>query len=98
MSRQVEPEAVAAKLGGLLGKEASEMVMTAGERPIKQGEARGRAEGRADAVLTVLAARGIGVPEQIRARLLGCGDLAELDRWLARAATCSSAEELLGAG
>jgi hypothetical protein len=33
-----------------------------------EGEARGRAEGEARGVLTVLAARGIAVPDDVRAR------------------------------
>ncbi|MGA2451074.1 MAG: hypothetical protein ABTD50_20635, partial [Polyangiaceae bacterium] len=52
---------------------------------------QGRAEGEARAILTVLAARGIDVPDRARARILDCADLAQLDAWLARAATASSA-------
>jgi predicted transposase/invertase (TIGR01784 family) len=66
-----------------------------------EGEARGRAEGeargRASAVLAVLQARDVAVPTPVRERVLGCTDLPTLERWLARAATCESAEEIVGA-
>jgi hypothetical protein len=55
--------------------------------------AQGEAAGRAHALLAVLAARGLEVPENVRARIVGCPDLARLDRWLARAVTALSAAE-----
>lgn len=56
---------------------------------------RGEMAGRAAAVLTVLAARGIAVSDEIRARITGCTDVATLGRWLVRAATAASAEEVV---
>ena len=50
----------------------------------------GREEGRASAVLGVLAARGWAVPEDLRARVLACRDAALLDTWLRRGVTCGS--------
>ena len=67
------------------------------KRYFGQGKAEGNAEGEARAVLTVLAARGIDVPEKARARILACADLAQLDAWLARAATASSASDVVSA-
>ena len=61
-----------------------------------KGEARGEAKGRAHAVLAVLAARQIEVPEPARAQIAGCADLEVLDRWLARAATAQSVADVLG--
>jgi hypothetical protein len=58
-------------------------------------KAKGEAAGKADAVLTVLAARGVRVSDDIRGRILACSDAAELDALLTRAATISSADELL---
>ena len=58
--------------------------------------AQGEASGRAHAVLAVLAARQIAVPEPARAQIAGCADLAVLDRWLARAATAQSVADVLG--
>ncbi|MEU3128486.1 hypothetical protein ACIBVM_19655 [[Kitasatospora] papulosa] len=64
-----------------------------------EGEARGRAEGeargRAEDILLVLDERGIEVPDGIRDTITGCRDLDVLRRWLRRAATADSAEEIL---
>ena len=86
-----------------VGEQVREVVMTEGERLIAkgriegkaEGEAKGKAEGRAHAVLAVLAARGITVPEAIRSRILSCTDIPTLDAWIARAATASSATEVV---
>ena len=51
----------------------------------------GKAEGKADAILSVLSAREIAVTDEIRAQILACTDLATLDRWLRRAATLKTA-------
>lgn len=53
----------------------------------RAGERAGEARGKAEAVLTVLAARGLVVSEEERRRVLACADLPTLERWLARAAT-----------
>ncbi|MBI4701764.1 MAG: hypothetical protein HY744_11505 [Deltaproteobacteria bacterium] len=60
--------------------------------------AAARQEGRAEAVIAVLAARGLDVPESLRAQILSCRSTAALDRWLTRAATCAAADELGDAG
>jgi hypothetical protein len=57
-----------------------------------RGEARGEASGRAQALLGVLLARGLDVPEPVRARVASTTDIATLDRWLALAATSPSAD------
>lgn len=56
--------------------------------------AKGRAEGRAEALLVVLAARGMEVDPSTRERILGCTDAALLERWIARATTASSLLEV----
>jgi hypothetical protein len=56
-----------------------------------RGEARGVALGRAQAILGVLAARGLDVPEVVRARVASTTDLAALDQWLTLAATAPNA-------
>jgi len=53
------------------------------------------AEGRAHAVLAVLAERRIPVPDEVRAQIAACSDLPLLDRWLARAVTAASAGEVV---
>jgi hypothetical protein len=65
----------------------------------REGRAAGRAEGgvsaKVAAILAVLAARGIPVPASVRARIEACEDLTTLDRWITRAATAASAEDVL---
>jgi hypothetical protein len=69
-------------------------------RYVAQGNAEGRAEGeaagRAHALLAVLSARGLDVPEDVRARITACTELARLDAWLARAVTAASASDVVG--
>lgn len=61
---------------------------------IAAGEARGEARGEASAVLTVLAARGIAVSDEVAAKILSCTDLDRLTTWVRRAVTVTKAEEL----
>jgi hypothetical protein len=51
----------------------------------EQGQKQGRAEARANDVLTVLRVRGIAVPDAERGRILAEADPARLERWLERA-------------
>lgn len=60
-----------------------------------QGEAKGQAKGEAKAVLAVLAARGIEVPDGLREQITTCTDLDQLDIWIHRAATARTAHDLL---
>ena len=55
----------------------------------------GRAEGVAGSILRLLETRGITVSEAQRQEILSCRDLARLDGWLVRAASASSAGEVL---
>jgi predicted transposase/invertase (TIGR01784 family) len=64
---------------------------------LAKGLAKGVARGSAEAILTVLAARGIGVDEETRARIVGCEDVGTLERWLARAAVVGSGREVVEA-
>ena len=59
-----------------------------------EGRAEGRVEGEAVAVLRVLAARRIEVPEEARARISACADLRQLEAWLDRASVATSVAEL----
>jgi hypothetical protein len=65
----------------------------------KMGREEGRSEGRADeaarAVLTVLRARGIAVPDGDRERILAEGDVACLERWLEKAVVAGSVADVL---
>ena len=60
-----------------------------------EGRSEGRAEGEAKAVLAILRARGISVPEDIRTRIITCTDLDQLDTWVHRAATATTIHDLL---
>ena len=60
----------------------------------KRHRAAGRAEGEARSVLKFLAARGISVSEEQKERILACVDLAVLDRWVEKAVTATTADEL----
>jgi hypothetical protein len=49
-------------------------------------------------VLAVLVARNVAVGDAERVRILGERDAAQLDRWLAEAATCAEVAELFTVG
>ena len=55
----------------------------------------GKAEGKAEAVLAVLSARGLEVPDEVRTRLLATTDLTALDDLLRAAVTAPNALGLL---
>jgi len=57
--------------------------------------ARGAAEGEARAILTILAARGLSVGDDVRERITACTDLDQLDRWTRRALSAASAEDVV---
>jgi ketopantoate reductase len=52
------------------------------------------AQAEARAILTLLKARGIAVPDDVREEILGCTDLTQLDAWLLRAASASTIEDV----
>ncbi len=68
-----------------------------GEAKRVEGKLEGKAEGKAEALLAVLAARGIAAAGEARARIEACRDVATLDRWITRAVTADSVEEVLSA-
>ncbi|MGV9326917.1 hypothetical protein [Streptosporangium sandarakinum] len=61
-----------------------------------QGKAQGIAEGEAKMPLLVLTGRGIEVPEDARARIMECTDLALIERWGRRVGTVDTIDELFG--
>ncbi|WP_433497755.1 hypothetical protein ACQP1K_22920 [Sphaerimonospora sp. CA-214678] len=61
-----------------------------------EGKAEGRAEGKAEAILEVLSARDIEVPDSFRDKIRKCDDLDRLDAWIRVAATIESVDALLG--
>lgn len=68
------------------------------KKKLEQEAARGEVRAEARALLKFLAARGIPVTEANRARILACTDIPTLDRWVERAATAKTAEEVLRDG
>ncbi|WP_437598896.1 hypothetical protein WMF28_39525 [Sorangium sp. So ce590] len=65
------------------------------EKGMEKGREQGILEAKAHDVIAVLEARGLEVPAEVRERVLASTDLAELDRWIRRAAVVSDARELL---
>ena len=76
-------------------RRVEELMRTVGQRLRAAGRKEGRAEGRADGVLRILAARGVRLDDESRQRILGCRDLATLDRWFDRALHAHSLSEVL---
>lgn len=60
-----------------------------------EARAQGRVEAQAQAVLSVLRARKIDVPEAVRARILAQRDRELLERWLLKASVASSLDEVI---
>ncbi|WP_067666988.1 hypothetical protein [Nocardia miyunensis] len=56
--------------------------------------AEGEAKGEASALLTILRARQLPVPEEVEQRVLSCSDLDLLSSWVRRAATAATIEEV----
>lgn len=56
--------------------------------------ARTKAEAEAHAVLTVLEARGVDVPDEARSRIVECTDVDTLDTWARLAATATTIDDL----
>jgi hypothetical protein len=52
------------------------------------------AKGEAKALLTLLEARGLDIPADVRDRIFACNDLAQLDRWIRQAVVVSDARDL----
>ena len=54
-----------------------------------------RAEGKAEAIVAILTARGIAVDDEGRARIMGCSDVTTLDRWIVRSIFASSVDDVV---
>jgi hypothetical protein len=86
----------------------AEAEMRAGMRAVVEAEVRAvveaevravvaaevRAKARAASILDVFEARGLPIEPTLRQRITACTDLGELTRWLRRAVTVSSPEEV----
>jgi len=91
----VTPLPVAALLDAAVAAIAVVKGLAAQANPeLQRQKSVAKAEGIAESILKFLAARGLTVSEAQRQEILGCHDLARLDRWLIRAASASSAAEI----
>jgi len=61
---------------------------------LEEARVKGLAQGRAEAVLEILAEREIAVDEGARQRIMACTDLAILDRWRKKAWKAKSLADL----
>jgi PD-(D/E)XK nuclease family transposase len=75
-------------------QQAEELAAAKKAEGLVEGEAKGLVKGEAKAILAFLSARGIAVSSEARARIEACTELAILDRWIARAATAASVEDI----
>ncbi len=77
-------------------RRAEEAQQRAEDEARTRKEAQRRAErSRAEALLTVLSARGFDLSGEVRGRILATTEAQTLERWLCRAATASSLDEVL---
>nr|VFJ75758.1 MAG: Putative restriction endonuclease [Candidatus Kentron sp. FM]VFK23334.1 MAG: Putative restriction endonuclease [Candidatus Kentron sp. FM] len=95
-------EAHRVTLRNLLQREGYEDLEAVRQEALQEGEARGKAKGKiegglvaqADALLGILAARGIRVDTHARERIRHCRDPEQLGTWLTKAAVADSLEEV----
>ena len=65
-----------------------------GMEGMEQGKQLGRADSATRVLLTILAARGIAIADQLRSRIAECTDPDLLERWATRAATSSTIDDV----
>ena len=63
-----------------------------------RGEARGEARALRQTLLAIAAARGVVVPPDVEARIAGCNDSAQLNRWIVLAATAAQVDQIFDVG
>ena len=59
-----------------------------------EGKAEGKAEGLTKSLMTFLTARGFEVSEEVRNTIVSCRELDQLEKWIRRAATANSIDEV----
>jgi hypothetical protein len=65
-------------------------------RSYDRGKAEGEAKGKAEALMMILKRRGKTITDEQQQHILACTDVAIVDRWLDRALSVTSIDELLG--
>jgi hypothetical protein len=83
-------------LAASLGPDAEEAYVTTAEMLRAEGEARGKALGKAEDILVVFEQRGIDVDERSRELIESCTDLDTLNGWFRRAFKVDKASGLFG--
>ena len=78
----------------VLELDAYRKVMDEIQQAREYGDAQ-RAKGKAEALLAVLAARGIAVDEETRTRIAACTDGRTLDRWIALASNAATIQDVV---
>jgi hypothetical protein len=63
-------------------------------RSYDRGKVQGKAEGKAESLMVILRRRGMAITEEQQHRIAACTDLITLDRWLDRALSITSIDEL----
>lgn len=63
----------------------------------ERGKVEGLVEGKREALLMLLEARGLAASDEERATIVACTDVGLVDQWIVRAATAASVAEVLDA-
>jgi len=84
-------------LAGAAQRAFEELMATGNYEYQSEFHRKADAHGKASAVVAFLDARGIPLTDEEKKRILGCTDLAVVDRWVRKAATVTSADELFAA-
>ncbi|MEV0346289.1 hypothetical protein AB0H88_11020 [Nonomuraea sp. NPDC050680] len=90
------------RLASLAARRIMEEIMSSTAWPVyspfaKEHFGKGKAEGEAIAVLKILKARGISVPQDTHDRIIRCTDLDQIEEWIDRAATATTLDEVFAA-
>jgi hypothetical protein len=64
---------------------------------LAEGRAEGRTRGKREALVALVDARGLALTAKQRRTIEGCEDPEQLDRWIVRAATATSAAKVVAA-
>jgi len=64
------------------------------EKGLEKGREEGEVAGQAKALLAVLESRGMRISKKVRAHILACTDIDQIDAWLRKATSVASADEL----
>lgn len=87
-------KAARAKLEELMQGRTYEYQSDFARKYLSQGRAEGLAEGVSGGIIAVLEARGLGVSDQDRKRILGCENIETLERWLRLAVKATEVQKI----